>query len=509
VSLAGFLVNAARSFPDRPAVTVGQAVRMDYSGLARAAAGLAGALRGRIGLAPGDRVLLAMHNNPDYLTILFACWQAGLVAVPVNAKLHPREITFITEDSSAKVIFATEDLAEALALALPHVPLILPGTPAFSTLISGDPLDMFLADPTDTAWIFYTSGTTGKPKGTLLSHRNLSAMAIAYLADVDFLTPRDALLHLAATSHASGLFGLSFVAKAGNNILPEAGGYDPAEMAAIIRSQESLTFFAPTTLLDRMARDAPMQDAPRAHIRTILTGAGPVYAADIRHALDAFGPRLWNGYGQGESPCTISAMSKDMIADAARAGDETRLTSVGIARSGTTIRIARPDSSPADPGEMGEVLVKGDTVMSGYLNQPESSAEALAGGWLHTGDLGLMDARGYLYLSDRKKDMIITGGMNVYAREVEEVLLTHPDVVEVAVIGAPDAAWGESVLALVVPKPGGQPSAAQLDALCLDRLARFKRPKRYEVVTRLPRNPAGKVLKTELRAQWRHSFTEA
>ena len=506
MNLAGFLSNAARTYPDRPAVTVGQGVRLDYAGLGRAVSGVAGGLRGRLGLAPGDRVLLAMRNNPDYLTLLFACWQAGLVAVPVNAKLHPKEIAFIASDAGARVIFASDDLAQGLATELPQLPMILPGSAEFAALTRFDPLDLHDSAPTDTAWIFYTSGTTGQPKGTLLSHRNLAAMAIAYLADVDFLTPRDALLHLAATSHASGLFGLSFVAKAGNNILPESGGYDPAEMAAIIGAQDSLTFFAPTTLLDRMARDAAMQDAPRSHIRTILTGAGPVYAADIRRALAAFGPRLWNGYGQGESPCTITAMSKDMIAAAAQAGDDTRLTSVGIARTGITLRIARPDGSPAAPGEMGEVLVRGDTVMSGYLNRPEASAEALAGGWLHTGDPGVVDAQGYLHLSDRKKDLIITGGMNVYAREVEEVLLTHPAVAEVAVLGIKDAEWGESVLALVVPRPGTPPTPPEMNALCLDRLARFKRPKRYELVTGLPRNPAGKVLKADLRAQWRDAF---
>ncbi|MCA3451219.1 MAG: AMP-binding protein [Rhodobacter sp.] len=506
MNFAGFLVNAARSWGDRPAVSVGQGLHLDYAGLGRAVAGLAGALRHRFGLRPGDRVLLAMSNNPDYLTILFACWQAGLVAVPANAKLHPREIGCIGQDSGARVVFATADLAQGVAAELPGLPLILPGRAEFAALVAQDGLALHESEPTDTAWIFYTSGTTGRPKGALLSHRNLAAMAIAYLADVDHLTPRDALLHLAATSHASGLFGLSFVARAGNNILPEAGGYDPAEMAAIIGAQESLTFFAPTALLERMAQDGPMQEAPRGHIRTILTGAGPVRAADIRRTLAAFGLRLWNGYGQGESPCTITAMSREMIAAAAAAGDDAALTSVGIARSGITLRIARPDGTEAAPDEMGEVLVRGDTVMAGYLNQPAATAEALAGGWLHTGDLGRLDGRGFLHLSDRKKDLIITGGMNVYAREVEEVLLTHPGVAEVAVIGAPDARWGESVLALVVPRAGAIPAPGEMDGLCLNRLARFKRPKRYEMVASLPRNPAGKVLKAVLRDQWRHAF---
>jgi long-chain acyl-CoA synthetase len=507
MNVAGFLVNSARSFGARPAVTLGRTVYLDYAGLARQAAGLAAAMRHRFALIPGDRVLLAMSNNPDYLTILFACWYAGLVAVPVNAKLHAKEIAFIATDSEARIAFATPDLAHAVASEMPNLPVISPQTGEFAALASHDPMAVAEPSPSDTAWIFYTSGTTGKPKGALLSHRNLSAMTIAYLADVDFLGPRDSLLHLAATSHASGLFGLSHVAKASNNILPEAGGYDAGEMADIIRSNESLTFFAPTALLNRMADDKAVLSAPLGNIRTILTGAGPVYAEDIKRALATFGPRLWNGYGQGETPCTITAMGKDMLHDAWRSGDNARLTSVGIARSGIALKIVRADGSEAEADETGEVLVRGETVMAGYLNQAEATAETLKGGWLHTGDLGRLDAGAYLHLSDRKKDVIISGGMNVYAREVEEVLLAHPGVAEAAVIGARDPKWGESVLALIVPEPGEHaPPEAALDALCLERLARFKRPKRYLIVDSLPKNSAGKVLKAALRETYQSVF---
>lgn len=501
MNIAGLLSNSASVFGDRPAMSIGASGHyLDYRGLAGAAAGLAGALRDRLGLAPGDCVLLAMNNNRDYLTILFACWHAGLVAVPANAKLHAREIAFIAEDCRARIAFISPEISDDLAALVPNMIIIPPGSAEFRRLAGAEPLAMHQTASEDTAWIFYTSGTTGRPKGAMLSHRNLLAMATAYLADVDFLGPEDALLHLAATSHASGLFGLSHVAKASNNILPEGGGYDADEMAAIIRSQPSLTFFAPTTLLNRMAGDETVASAPLGNIRTILTGAGPVYAEDIRRALGFFGPKLWNGYGQGETPCTITAMPKALLWDAMRRGDEARLTSVGIARTGMTVRIARPDGSEAGSDEMGEVLVRGETVMAGYLNSPDATAEALAGGWLHTGDLGRFDAAGFLHLSDRMKDLIITGGMNVYAREVEEILLAHPSLAEVAVIGARDVNWGESVLALVVIAPGRSlPSSDELDRLCLAGLARFKRPKAYLFVESLPKNSAGKVLKAELR----------
>lgn len=501
MNIAGFLNSSARSYANRPAVVVGRRTRLDYAGLARASAGLGGALLSRMELRPGDRVLLAMSNNPDYLTVLFACWQAGLAAVPVNAKLHPKEIAYIGRDSEAKVIFATPDFAGGVAQEQPGLPLIVPGSAEFVAFEAHEPVNEAETLPTDTAWIFYTSGTTGRPKGALLSHRNLAAMAVTYLADVDYLTPRDSLLHLAATSHASGLFGLSFIAKAGANVLPEAGGYDPVEIAAILAANESLSFFAPSTLINRMAADAPLRAARLENLRTVLTGAGPIYLEDLKRWLVLFGPKIWNGYGQGESPCTITAMPKHELWAAYQAGDAARMGSVGIARTGMTVQIARSDGSLAATNEVGEVMVRGETVMAGYLRQSEASAEALRGGWLHTGDLARMDERGFVTLLDREKDVIITGGMNVYAREVEEVLLTHPEVTECAVIGMKDKDWGESVVALIVPRAGGV-DPAQLDALCLDRLARFKRPKYYETVAALPKNAAGKVLKAELRRRW-------
>ncbi|MGB2203665.1 MAG: AMP-binding protein, partial [Pseudooceanicola atlanticus] len=205
------------------------------------------------------------------------------------------------------------------------------------------------------------------------------------------------------------------------------------------------------------------------HIRTVLTGAGPVLAQDVRNAVDTFGPRLWNGYGQGESPCTITANDQASIARAIAEGDDTGLVSVGIPRTGVTLRLLAPDGSEVPQGEAGEVCLRAPTVMSGYLNRPEATADTLAGGWLHTGDIGRLDDRGRLTLLDRIKDVIISGGMNVYAREVEDVLSTHPAVAEVAVIGTPDPKWGEIVVALIVPAPGATPTALaeSLDAHCL------------------------------------------
>ncbi|MFN7278173.1 MAG: class I adenylate-forming enzyme family protein, partial [Betaproteobacteria bacterium] len=234
------------------------------------------------------------------------------------------------------------------------------------------------------------------------------------------------------------------------------------------------------------------------NVRTRLCGAAPIYASYVRGALAVFGPRIWNGYGQGECPCTITAMPKHLYAEGL---SEERLTSVGIVRTGVEVCITDDRGKPLPPGEVGEITVRGDVVMRGYWNNPEATARALRDGWLFTGDLGVMDAEGYLWLKDRSKDLIISGGANIYPREVEEVLLSDPAVAEAAVVGRPDPQWGESVVAFVVPRAGAIADPARLDRLCLDNIARFKRPRQYVVVPELPRNNTGKVLKTELRAR--------
>ena len=502
MNLARLLISAARSFPERPALSIGDKMLLDYRALARRTSGLAAALGGTLALRHGDRVALAMVNCPEYLEILFACWHAGLVVTPMSSRLHPRELGVIIEDCDAALVFATEALASAIAESAGGRRIIVAGSKEYTAFVNQDPAPPVAVAPGDLAWIFYTSGTTGAPKGAMLSHRNLCAMAIGYLADIDFLTERDALLHLAATSHASGLFSLSHVAKGSNNVLPESGGFDPHEIARIIDATPALSFFVPPTLLRRLTDEAAIRNANLGNIRTVLVGAAPVPAGDLRAGLAMFGPKLWNGYGQGESPCTITAMSQRMIAAAADADDEIRLASVGIERTGIEVRVASENDEPCPCGEVGEVLVRGETVMSGYWNRPEDSKQVLRGGWLHTGDLGRMDGRGILTLLDRKKDLIISGGMNIYAREIEDILLTHPGLTEAAVIGLPDPEWGESVAAILVPAEGQLIDAASLDRLCLERIARFKRPKRYEFVTELPKNPAGKVLKRELRERF-------
>ena len=248
-----------------------------------------------------------------------------------------------------------------------------------------------------------------------------------------------------------------------------------------------------------LARRAGAHGKAPARPKVIIYGGAPMYVQDCREALDCFGPRLAQIYGQGESPMTITALSRNAHMDTAHPRYSNRLASVGVARTGLEVRVVGADDNPAKTGEIGEILVSGDTVMAGYWGNEEATRQTLRGGWLHTGDMGIMDDDGYLTLKDRSKDVIISGGSNIYPREIEEVLLLHPQVAEVAVIGRDSSEWGEDVMAFIVRQPGSILSASALDCLCLDHIARFKRPRHYVFVDALPKNNFGKVLKTKLR----------
>jgi long-chain acyl-CoA synthetase len=290
---------------------------------------------------------------------------------------------------------------------------------------------------------------------------------------------------------------LSFLGRGATQVLPASGGFDVDELVGVVAAHHRTTLFVPPVLLRRMLAGGAAGAVDPARLGTLLVGAAPVRAEDLRAGVAAFGPRIWNGYGQGESPNTITAMPAADVAASLDRPD--RLTSVGTARFATRVRVVDPAGRPLPPGEVGEVVVSGPTVMAGYLRRPEATGEALRNGWLHTGDLGRFDDAGYLTLVDRAKDVVITGGYNVYPREVEDVLAGDPAVADVAVIGIPDDEWGERVVAVVVPRHGTAIDPAALDARCLAAIARHKRPRAYVVRTELPRNPAGKVLKTVLR----------
>ncbi|CAG0978808.1 long-chain acyl-CoA synthetase [Burkholderiales bacterium] len=476
----------------------------DYASLAARVSAQAAAMLAA-GLVPADRVALVARNHPAYLEALFACWWAGLIAVPVNAKLHAKELAWVLEDCGARWAFVDDDWHAALGgLRVGVLERAIPlGGREHAALAAGsavrDPAPVAHDAP---AWLFYTSGTTGRPKGVEITHANLVAMTQCFLSDVEAVAPGDAILHAAPLSHGSGLYAVPHVARAAVNVVPASGGFDAAELVGLAEAWDRSLFFAAPTMVKRLVGDPALAGARLERLKAIVCGGGPMYVEDAKAAFAALGPRLAQIYGQGESPMTITAMGRELVADAIARGDDARLGSVGVAQTGIEIAIA------GDAGEPGEVLVRGRTVMRGYWRNPDATARTLAGGWLHTGDVGTLDAGGFLTLKDRSRDLIISGGANIYPREVEEALLRHPDVREVAVIGRRHAEWGEEVVACVVPRVALPDAAARarfeasLDALCLAEIARFKRPRAYAIVAELPKNSAGKVLKTELRERY-------
>ncbi|MFG1466440.1 AMP-binding protein [Xanthobacter sp. DSM 24535] len=351
------------------------------------------------------------------------------------------------------------------------------------------------------AWLFYTSGTTGRPKGVMLTHANLVAMAMCFHADVAAVDHRDAIVHVAPLSHGSGLYAIPLWMKGALQVIPQSGGFDEAELFALIARFERINLFASPTIVQRMVRYAQEVHPPIVNLKTVIVGGAPFYEKDVRAAVGCLGPRIAQIYGQGESPMTITAMSAGEVSAAIECGDDEMLASVGTRQSLVEVQVWDNRDQCCPVGTMGEVVVRGATVMKGYWNNPEASGKTLTGGWLRTGDVGYLTGRGLLRLTDRSKDVIISGGSNIYPREVEEVLLLHPDVLEAAVVGRPNADWGEDVCAFVVGKAGRVLTSEHLDRLCLDRIARFKRPKQYIFVESLPKNNTGKVLKTALRAR--------
>lgn len=505
MNLATWIERNGRRWADRPALAAGEAVHADWATFAARVAAVAGGLRSRFGLRAGDRIAIVMHNRPEYIEALFAIWHAGMVAVPVNARLHRDEVAFILGQSGSRVAIVDEDHADVLALIGAVGPLegcvIAPGQDWQALLVSPA---IALADrrPSDAAWLFYTSGTTGRPKGATLSHRNLLMMSLSYFADIDPIGPDDAVLHAAPISHGSGLYGLPHIARGAVSVIPASGGVDGDEIAALLRRWSGVSLFAAPTMVKRLSADPAIGGGDLTGLKTIIYGGAPMYLADLVGALDIFGPRLAQIYGQGETPMTITALSKADHADRDHPRWAERVQSVGIARTDVEVRVVDDAGVALPVGEVGEVVVRGDVVMSGYWRQADATADALRHGWLHTGDVGSFDVDGYLTLRDRSKDLIISGGMNIYPREVEETLLRHGGVAAASVVGRPDPEWGEAVVAFVVPADGADaPTPAELDALCLDHIARYKRPKDYRFVESLPTNNYGKVLKRELRAQ--------
>ena len=499
MNIAHWLARTARSSGGNPALMRGGQVLADYATFHARAGALARSLTEQ-GIAPDDRVALFATNSPDYLVALYGIWIMGAAAVPINAKLHPREAHFIVQNSGSAHVLASTDLIAGVR-AESTLPVTALDGPDFAAMTIGPAAPICDRAPGDLAWLFYTSGTTGRPKGVQITHGMLAATSLCYPMDVDPVACDDAALYAAPMSHGAGLYAPIHVRMGARHMVPPSGGFDPAEVLSLSAAHGPTSLFMAPTMLKRVTDAAKAAGQRGAGIKTIIYGGGPMYRADIEAAVDWFGPRFVQIYGQGECPMAITALARADIADRTQPRWRERLASVGRAQSAVEIAVVDATGQPLAAGQTGEIMVRGAPVMPGYWQNPEATAKTLRDGWLMTGDIGHLDADGYLTLVDRSKDVIISGGTNIYPREIEELLLTHPSVDAVAVVGRPSADWGEEVVAFIVPAPGAGLDTAALDAHILAQMARFKRPKAYIQIADLPRNNYGKVLKTVLRQQ--------
>ena len=481
MNIFGLLDQTALRFPHAGAIFHGERQLSTWSQLRDRVLRLAASIRAEAG--PGSRIAIASENRPEIVELMFATWAAECIVVPINYKLHQREMRQILDDAGAALVFASATISEKLGTSAE----IVTGD-RYARRLEFEPIAAPDTDASALAWLFYTSGTTGRSKGAMLSHRSILAMTVSHLADIDSPDEQCSLLHGAPMSHGSGLYIPAYVMRAARQVIPESGAFEPAEFLDLCFAHPGVSTFLAPTMVQRLVETG--RSCP-ATLRTIVYGGGPMYVESLKKAMAAFGPVFTQIYGQGESPMTITGLRRsDHDTD-----DDLVLGSVGYARSGVEVAILRDDDTRAPAGEIGEIACRGDVVMSGYWNNADATRDTLRGGWLRTGDLGSLDERGFLTLRDRSKDVVISGGSNIYPREVEEVILEHPGVSEACVVGAPDPDWGEIVVAFVV----GDVATDEIDAHLLQRIARFKRPKKYVLVDQLPKNSYGKVLKRELR----------
>jgi long-chain acyl-CoA synthetase len=499
-NLATILTETALAAPDAPAYRFGGSAT-SYRQLDEQSGRLAAGLRG-LGLRPGEVVALQLPNVPPYLTAYFGALKAGLVVLPLNPLLMAPELEYHLRDSAARLLIGFEGMhAEAVkACEMLGVPLYLAvagpaggplpeGARPVGELLGAPDADVEPRDPVDTAVLIYTSGTTGRPKGAELTHFQLymnctiAGSLFGYHSD-------DVTLAVLPFFHVFGLSSVINVAVRYGGCLSIVPRFTPAGVLDALEGDRCTVIGGVPTMLHALAQhDITGRDLSA--LRVAVSGGASLPEDIMRTFEGKFGIEVLEGYGMSE---TASSCSFN------RPGD-TRALSIGKPMWGVTMRVADASDRPLPPGRenVGEILIRGHNVMKGYLGRPEATAEALRGGWLHSGDLGYVDEDGFYFIVDRAKDLVIRGGYNVYPREIEEVLYAHPDIAEAAVIGKPDERLGEEVVAVVALRPGHDVSAEDIIAYTRERLAAYKYPREIRFMTELPKGPSGKIVKSALR----------
>ena len=491
INLSLNLVTSAQRFPEHTALHMdGQT--LTHAGLDDATARLA-AMMTSMGIRPGDRIGLMVPNVPEFGLVFYAALRCGAVVVPMNPLLKEREIAYYLGDSGARYLFAWHEIAEVAATGAADAGAerVVVGTPGFAEAYgSHAPAgEVVPREPRDTAGILYTSGTTGHPKGAELTHAGLNRNQEVTARNLLLLTPDDVIMGCLPLFHVFGLTcGLNTAIATGASLtlIPR---FNPDKALAVIARDRVTVFEGVPTMYAAMLGTDPASRPDVTSLRVCISGGAAMPVEVMRQFEEAFGCIVLEGYGLSET----SPVASFNHPHAAR-----KPGSIGTPVEGVEIRLVGKDGQVVAPGEVGEIEIRGHNVMKSYWGRPQETAAAIRDGWLATGDMARADEDGYFYIVDRKKDLIIRGGYNVYPREVEEVLYEHPAVAEAAVVGIPHPALGEEIGAAVVLKAGADVSPAELSAYVKSRLAAYKYPRRVWLLDSLPKGATGKILRREV-----------
>jgi acyl-CoA synthetase (AMP-forming)/AMP-acid ligase II len=507
MNIGYILKRTANNFPDREGLVVGGR-RLTFKEMDERVNRLANALLAQ-GLRKGDRVGLLFYNSLPYFESYLALYKAGLIWVRLNYRLSISELTNMMEDSQASALIHGPEFGEVADEICNCVPAVKqrihqgegPGLEYEEFLSSGSEEEPAIeVSEEDLSDIWYTSGTTGEPKGIMITHRNILTCVQYLLSDVYWITEEDRLLTVGALSHAGSVRVLPFLSRGALNILHRS--FEPLEIFKTIQKEKITDISTVPTMLLGLMDHPERRNFDLSSLKTITYAGAPTPVERIKEAVEIFGPILDQSFGQAESIITITHLPKHEHIVNKDPEREKRLASVGREYPGVQVKVVNEKGGECASGEIGEVITRSDLVMKGYWNRPEQTAEALKNGWLYTGDLGYQDEKGYLFLMDRKHGKIITGGLNVYPREVEEVLSQHKAIAEACVFGVPDPKWGEAVTAAVTLRSGTDASEQELIEFCKSKVASYKSPKKVHILDSLPKNAYGKILQRELKKRF-------
>ncbi len=510
MNLSRFVTQAARRAPDAIAFVWGERC-WTWGAFESRVDAMATALRERFGVAKGDRILVQSQNCNQMFEAMFACFRVGAVFVPTNFRQTPEEVAFLALSSGASGLVCSAsfpDHAAAVAAAVPDLRFTIaigeaPFGPSYDALVeefTGRPASPEAVEHDDPAWFFFTSGTTGRPKAAVLTHGQMAFVVNNHLCDLmPGTTAADASLVVAPLSHGAGVHALAQVARGVKTILLPAERFDIEVAFALIERWRVTNLFTVPTILKMLVEHPAATRHDHSSLRYVIYAGAPMYREDQKRALNVLGPVIVQYFGLGEVTGAITVLPPAL--HSAEDGEGARIGTCGFERTGMEVQIQDEAGRELGPGETGEICVVGPAVFAGYYENPEANAKSFRDGWFRTGDLGHMDAQGFLYITGRQSDMFISGGSNVYPREIEEKILAHPAVGEVAVLGVPDPVWGEVGVAVCVPAEGQTVDEAAVLAFLDGRISRYKIPKRVLVWDALPKSAYGKITKKLIREE--------